>query len=194
MSIIDEPSYSRHFMLTNELGIPNAIWVEEIHGLPGNGIVPTEVIEIPHDDIYFFTKEHGKWKWENDQRKAYIKPVELVLQQAKTARKAAINDARDAAELEPFTYLGKQFDADALAVKRITLAVQAAQSAVLAKQTYNLTWTCADNTTLDLTETQIVTMPIAMAIKGNEIHTKARTLKAAIDAATTVEEIDSITW
>ena len=70
----------------------------------------------------------------------------------------------------------------------------AAQAMALADDTAKITWTCQDNTTIDLNKTQIVGVVVALAEWSNTCHQKATALKAQIDAAKTAEELEKITW
>lgn len=119
---------------------------------------------------------------------------EIPLDQLNIAKRCEINAARDNEELRPFEYLGKMFDADEKAVRRLGLSIQAAQTALLAGQTFTITWTCADNSTIDLDQTQMLGVLEAMMRRGVELHEKARALKAQVDAATTAAEVGAIRW
>jgi len=112
------------------------------------------------------------------------------LEENKVAKIAEINQARDKMELTGFDYLGKRFDSDVNAMRRISIAVQAAQS----YPDFIVEWTCQDNSTITLNAEQIIAMPLTMAVYGNELHQKARTLKAQIEAATTIDEVNLIDW
>lgn len=87
--------------------------------------------------------------------------------------------------------LGKTFDSDQISAQRISMA---AQAMALADDTAKITWTCQDNTTIDLNKTQLVGMVAALAEWSNTCHQKATALKAKIDAAETAEELENITW
>lgn len=113
------------------------------------------------------------------------------LNEIKAEKRAEINTARDAAEQGGFEYLGKSFDSDPISCQRISMA---AQAMALADDTAKITWTCQDNTTIDLNKTQLVGMVAALAEWSNTCHQKATALKAKIDAAETAEELENITW
>ena len=120
-----------------------------------------------------------------------------ALARAKLARRAEINRARDADENAGFTYLGKPFDSDALAIKRLYGAAMAAQAAIAAGVPPGdifTDWTCADGSIQPLTYAQAAGVIEAMAVVGNALHIKARTLKAQIEASSTVEEVSAIQW
>lgn len=113
------------------------------------------------------------------------------LEELKLIKREEINQARDAAEQGGFEYLGKTFDSDPISCQRISMA---AQAMALADDTAKITWTCQDNTTIDLNKTQLVGMVAALAEWSNTCHQKATALKAKIDAAETAEELENITW
>lgn len=116
---------------------------------------------------------------------------ERPLEELKEAKREEINQARDAAEQGGFEYMGKVFDSDPISCQRISMA---AQAMALADDTAKITWTCQDNTTIDLNKTQLVGMVAALAEWSNTCHQKATALKAQIDAAKTAEELEKITW
>lgn len=113
------------------------------------------------------------------------------LEELKLIKREEINQARDAAEQGGFEYLGKTFDSDQVSCQRISTA---AQAMALADDTAKITWTCQDNTTIDLNKTQLVGMVAALAEWSNTCHQKATALKAKIEAAQTAEELENITW
>ena len=116
---------------------------------------------------------------------------EPSLNELKEAKRAEINAARDQAEQGGFEYMGKVFDSDPISCQRISMA---AQAMALADDTATITWTCQDNTTIDLNKTQLIGMVAALAAWSNTCHQKATALKAQIDAAETAEELENITW
>lgn len=116
---------------------------------------------------------------------------EPTLNELKEAKRAEINQARDEAEQGGFEYMGKVFDSDPISCQRISMA---AQAMALADDIAKITWTCQDNTTIDLNKTQIVGVVVALAEWSNTCHQKATALKAQIDAAKTAEELEKITW
>lgn len=113
------------------------------------------------------------------------------LNEIKAEKRAEINTARDAAEQGGFEYLGKTFDSDQISAQRISMA---AQAMALAPEGTTITWTCQDNTTIDLTAQELVGLVVALAEWSNTCHQKATALKAQIDAAKTAEELEKITW
>lgn len=109
----------------------------------------------------------------------------------KLAKREEINRARDAAEQGGFSYLGKTFDSDTVSCLRISCA---AQSMELAPSSSTITWTCQDNSTIDLTPTDLKGLVATLAMHSNTCHEKATALKEKIEAAQTAEELAAITW
>lgn len=116
---------------------------------------------------------------------------ERPLEELKEAKRAEINQARDASEQGGFEYMGKVFDSDQVSAQRISMA---AQAMALAPDGTTITWTCQDNSTIDLTAQELVGLVVALATWSNACHEKATALKAKIEAAQTAEELELITW
>lgn len=146
-----------------------------------------------YDEAYKFVSEN-KGTTIEDLGGGKYKIVELPkpsLDELKLAKRAEINRARDAAEQGGFEYLGKTFDSDQISAQRISMA---AQAMALAPEGTTITWTCQDNSTIDLTAQELVGLVVALATWSNACHEKATALKAKIEAAQTAEELELITW
>ena len=115
----------------------------------------------------------------------------LNLAAAKAQARDVITTARNNEERNGFFAYGKLFDSDSLAIQRISVAAQAAQ---VVGETFSIEWTCADNSGITLDYAQMLSLPLLMAQAANVLHVKARDLKAQIDVAITLEEIEAITW
>ena len=137
--------------------------------------------------------QYADWKQVADD---YVFPRDLTLE--KLAKRQQINAAKDADEsASPFIYLDRPFDYDPISRERLNVAIQLAQSLKLAglPGTQKVTdWKLYDNTLIEMTVDMLCNMPQAFAAKSAELHQKAWTLKAQVDAATTIEEVDAITW
>lgn len=118
----------------------------------------------------------------------YEKPT---LDELKIQKRAEINAIRDASEQGGFVYLDRVFDSDQVSCQRISMA---AQAMALAPEGATITWTCQDNTTIDLTAQELVGMVAALAHWSNECHIKATALKEQIDLAETEEDLEKIQW
>lgn len=112
----------------------------------------------------------------------------------KEKKRAEINAARDAAEQGGFFYMGKTFDSDVVSCIRIQGAAQSMQAASMVEDVPSITWTCKDNTTIELTAQELLGLSVALAEWSNTCHKKATELKAQIELANTQEELEKITW
>lgn len=123
---------------------------------------------------------------------------EATLEELKIAKRAEINAARDAAEQSGFEYMGKTFDSDPISCRRISCAAQAmaVMPAVIGDEQGEptITWTCQDNTTIDLTAAELQGLVAALAQWSNSCHEKATVLKAQIENAQTAAEVEEISW
>lgn len=113
------------------------------------------------------------------------------LSELKEEKRAEINQARDEAEQGGFEYMGKVFDSDKVSCIRMMGASQALANAP-AETT--ITWTCQDNSTIDLNGTEFAGLVVALAAHSNTCHQKATELKAQIEKATSAEELEEIKW
>lgn len=133
----------------------------------------------------------------NDEYKlvdgSYITVAE-AFEKAKQKKRAEINQARDAAEQGGFFYMGKMFDSDIVSCIRIQGAAQSMQTATMEEDTPTITWTCQDNTTIELTAQELLGLSVALAEWSNSCHQKATKLKDQIENATSEEELENITW
>lgn len=118
------------------------------------------------------------------------------LDELKIQKRTEINRARDNAEQGGFEYMGKVFDSDQISCQRISTAAQALQFMDLNKSGSIpvITWTCADNSKIDLTASDLVGLVIALMEHSNSCHQKATELKEQIERAETKEELDNIRW
>ena len=119
---------------------------------------------------------------------------EVPLDELKQAKREEINAARDNAEQGGFEYMGKIFDSDIVSCIRIQGAAQSMQAAAMAEEVPTITWTCQDNSTVELTAQELVGLSVALAEWSNTCHEKATALKAQIDAATTNAEVEAVKW
>ena len=148
----------------------------------------TEVIEVPVEKEETYTEQ---------ELVRYYQIVELprpTLDELKEQKRAEINQARDKAEQGGFEYMGKVFDSDQVSCIRISSAAQAMSVATMSDETPIITWTCQDNSTIDLTAPELMGLVVALAQWSNECHQKATALKAQIDVCETKEELDKIVW
>lgn len=113
--------------------------------------------------------------------------------QVKADLVTAITAERDRREAAGFAYLDCVLDSTPRSVQRITAAAFAAQAALSAGKSFELEWTCANNSALLLDAAGVVGMPVALAQRADALHQHARLLKQQVLAAeneTTLMAID----
>lgn len=113
---------------------------------------------------------------------------EEKLASAKAKRIQELKLARDAEELSPISYGGYLWDFDDKAQMRIN-------GAITVLGTATVTWTSADNEEVEnVGVNELKSVVGAAALRSNELHVKYRELKAQVDNAETVEEVEAIAW
>ncbi len=126
----------------------------------------------------------------NEVQAMWELPVEQ-LDLAKRRARDKLNAARDTARNSGFEAFGKTFDSDEASRTNIIFASQAAN---MLPEDFTVNWTCADNSQITLSKAQLLQLPVFLVSAGNVIHQRALELKAQIDAANTLEEINVVTW
>jgi hypothetical protein len=122
-------------------------------------------------------------------------PTESALLAASKSRaRETVNEMRGAREFSFFTWDGSTFDADAKSQARLQGAFQLANLALLSGQPFQIEWTLADNTVRQLSGPDMVSVGHALADHVLAAHRAAAILKAQIDAATTIAEVEAVAW
>lgn len=151
-----------------------------------------EYIEVPTWDIFQKVEDHIF------TMPAYIGGTKVTsLPELETARINKWNNIktyRDKQEYGGFIWNGSPFDSDPQSQSRIQGGVQLAILAQQANQPFSITWTLQDNTSRVLNGDDMIAVGQALAAHVQNIHTIGRVLREELNAATTVEEINSIVW
>lgn len=143
--------------------------------------VPCPPIEPLPRHGYVHTLDEQSWTWS----------AELTLEGARDARWQAIKADRAAAEVAPLVVAGRIYDADAESQRRIAGAVQLA---VIAPAGWEIAWTLTDNSVATLTAAEMIAVGVALGEQVAAAHATGRTLRAQLDAAETVSQINAVTW
>ena len=120
------------------------------------------------------------------ERPPYVAPLEEV----KAAKINELKGIRNAKELEPIEYKEHLFDADKDSLDRINYAIITLQ----ATHTESIEWTCADNHDVEMTANDLQLLMACVGNRSNLLHIKYRELKEEVNACTTNEEVEAITW
>lgn len=138
-----------------------------------------------------FPDDNISGEWQEISKEEFNKINSKTIEELKEEKRAEINQARDEAEQGGFEYMGKVFDSDQVSCIRM---MGASQSLANAPAETTITWTCQDNSTIDLNGTQFAGLVVALAKHSNTCHQKATELKAQIEKATSAEELEEIKW
>ena len=112
------------------------------------------------------------------------------LEDHKTAQWALIKAARNEAEFGGFTWDGSIFDSDQVSQARIQGAVLLATD----NPNFVVDWTLADNTVRSLTADVLIAISQALGEHVALQHSRARNARALLDQATSLSEVQSISF
>ena len=139
-------------------------------------------------------------KWCNETQEGmiedkgeYYEVVEIpgpTLEEAKTAKIEYLKSTRNTKELEPILYKGVLFDADKDSLDRLNYAI----ITLTATHTESIEWTTAENTDVPMTVNDLNLVIASVGNRSNQLHIIYRDLKEQVNACTTVEEVEAITW
>ncbi|WP_306602490.1 DUF4376 domain-containing protein [Azonexus sp.] len=105
----------------------------------------------------------------------------------------AVNARRDALETQGFPHAGLWFQSDERSVARINSTALAAVSALMGGQNPAFPdWIAADNTPLQVDAAGVLALQASLTAHAGALHAHARVLKAAINAATSIDELSMI--
>lgn len=132
---------------------------------------------------------HHVWDY---YAKNWIDP--RTLDDIKAQQWGLVKRSRSVAEFGGFTWDGSGFDSDPKSQSRIQGASQLATLSVINGQSFSVEWTLADNTVRALSASDVIAVGVAMGAHIATAHETGRALRAAIDASTTQEEVEAVTW
>ena len=119
-----------------------------------------------------------------------VKAVVPSLEEVKTSKKNALKWERDHRETLPIEYKGKAYDYDDKARERMRIAQQALEDNNIPSQT----WTCADNTDIELTVEDFKNINSLAAQRSGQLHDIYRKLCDYIDKLKTADEVNAVTF
>lgn len=128
-----------------------------------------------------------------EDKETYYEVVEIpgpTLEEAKSYKMSQITSRWNSEDEKPVTLDGVgEFDCDTLARNRITVAISG-----LSSKTATREWTLTNGTTVEVTKEQLQNVMNTWMTRCDAYHTKYLGLKARVDAAKTVEEVEAINW
>ena len=112
------------------------------------------------------------------------------LEETKSWKIQSLKIIRNTKELEPITYNNVLFDADKDSLDRLNYAI----ITLTATHTESIEWTTAENTDVSMTVNDLNLVIASVGNRSNQLHIIYRDLKEQVNAGTTVEEVEAITW
>lgn len=130
-------------------------------------------------------------KSQNGKRIFQIQAIpEAPLEEVKLQKIEELKTVRNIREEAPVEYLGKLWDFDSKSRDRINAAATALEVGGIEK----ITWTSYDDTSLELSVTDLKTIIAVAALRGDSLHKKYRELRDLVNSFETVEEVKALTW
>ena len=114
-----------------------------------------------------------------------------TLDEVKENKIAELKSIRDTKEVEPLQTSKGIFDYDDKSRDRLAIA---RQSLTDNPSVESIVWTTADNQRVAMTIADFAEINSMAAYRSNRLHVKYNDLKAEVNAAQTVEEVEAITW
>lgn len=124
----------------------------------------------------------------NKEKREYVAPT---FDELKVQKLTELKATRDTLETEPIEYNGNLFDFDDKARDRINAAIIALE---LQGESASIDWTTADNQDVKVTADDLRMVIAAVAVRSNALHTAYRKAKARVEAASTAEEVEDVTF
>lgn len=155
---------------------------EERKGFEGIGFIATDrqIISLS-DGTMLFADQMTPAQQASEQQ--------IALAAAKHQKHQELKSQRDAAELAPVHYCGKNYDFDRDAIARINNGID-----ILETTEAVLQWTCADNTEQTVNAGDLKAIKQIGAERAVALHQRYRTLREQTEACTTLAEIEAIQW
>lgn len=122
---------------------------------------------------------------------ASVVPERGNLEAAKALKWAMIKQTRDMLAQTPIAYAGSVFDADERSVSNVRGALQ---GLTLSQSTEPIIWTLADNSTRSLSLQDLQGLALEIFSRTDQLYSTARTLRAAVDAAQSVDDVMAVAW
>lgn len=114
-----------------------------------------------------------------------------TLEEAKDAKRAAINGWRDQARFSNVTAIGHVWQADANSQALLSSSISLGADGTIPFPTV---WRDIANENVAVTPADLRLIAQAIAVQTNNAYEHSWTLKAQVDAATTIAQVDAIQW
>lgn len=156
--------------------------VAEFAADPGGGYVAVAAAGVRPSPIHTLSLSNGVLQWVDARALADVKVTAW----------GAIKSERERRLFGTFAAGGKTYDCNREAINTAATAAMRAKNSL--DLTWVKTWTLADNTSATLTADQMIAVALACDAYIGDLWATGRTLRAQIGAATTITQVEAITW
>ena len=154
------------------------VYVDSYPDMENSYIADGKVIAMPTKPSENCDFNYGTKAWDYD------------LTKAKREAWIRVKLSREADECGTFTWNDNTFQCDEHSQRKLILTMQRA----LIDSSLSMAWTLADNTVKTFSSADYLNIGTAMSTHMNACHVKAKDLRTKINAATTQDELDAITY
>ena len=155
------------------------------------GIANVPRQEVPSSiSMFQEVKENKKYVEENNTYQIFYELVDKPLDTIKELKIEEINDKKQEAVLQGFTYQDKVYQCSTYDQTLILGKVSQLQIS----PSESISWIAMDNTVTTFTSQEFMSFATALAGYIEELTFKARSLKDKVTACSTKEEVETVVW
>ena len=110
---------------------------------------------------------------------------------AKSRAWASVKDQREQRMQSTFTYEGNTYDIDPVNLSGASID---AREALIAGEEWSQMWVLSDNTVVTLNAAEMIAVGRACKAVVSDLWATSQHLRGLIESATTIAEVDSVTW
>lgn len=157
----------------------------------GNFNIPSNCVEVePPTSQEGFEIIWNDKEWEYHEIPKDIEPEPPTLESLKQQKIQEFKFNRDSDEVAVIEYNNKTFDYDDKARERMRIA----EKALIDNNLTSQVWTCADNSSTELTVQDFKNINTLAAQRSGALHIKYNELKDLVNTCTTAEELETLIW
>jgi len=123
-----------------------------------------------------------------------VPPSEIPLADLKLEKWDQIKYSRNLNEFGGFEWNGNRFNSSQISTIRINGQAQAAIVAKMTESPFSVTWTLANNKSIELTANEMISISMALATHVNFCHNRSTILRAQLELAESRQQISEVNW
>jgi len=179
-----DPTNGRPTTVGTEPTSPHFVEVDGHHMAKNVYVFNGALVDMPPQPSHHHVFNYTTKQWEDPR----------TLQDFKDQQWSAIKQARSSAIDAPLVTPYGTFDSDAAGRTSITDAVLLANNLTAMSMPVAIEFTLSDNTSVTLNAEQMVHVGMLLGQKVQTAHPRSQTMRAQIETATTVAEVEAVVW